>query len=172
MSISVILFAFLYECNVCCRVINAGKSELNEDQARAERIILKNVFSRSSKINKLNDTKPVKEVTFPQTVGTESNVITADCLNHDKGETGTGSPAVNSDSSDEFERAKETKQLNASTVDEEASDGKNGIHNGMNLNDKIEVNESEEDTRRKQEQEKCQVMVISYSLNCFSLKFV
>lgn len=165
MLISVILLAFLYE--YCCRVINAGKSELNEDQARAERIILKNVFSRSSKINKLNDTKPGKEVTFPQTVGTESNIITASCLNHDKGEAGTDSRAVNSDSSNEVEKAKETKQLNASTVIEEASDSKNGIHNGMKSNDKIEVNENEEDTRRKQEEEKFQVTVICYSLNCF-----
>lgn len=148
-------------------MINAGKSELNEDQARAERIVLKNVFSKSSKINKLNDTKPVKELTSLPTVGTESNVITTGCSNHNKGEAETGSPAFNSDSSNEVEKAKETKQLNASTIGEEASDGKNGIHNEMNSNDKLEVNENEEDTRRKQEEEKFQVMMMSYNLNCF-----
>lgn len=67
-------------CAGYAEVINAGKSEVNEDQARAERIILKNCSSKSSELIKLNNAESLNEVTFQDKLEIEGNFIVQDCL--------------------------------------------------------------------------------------------
>lgn len=142
------------------RVINAGKSEVNEDQARAERIILKNCASKSSELIKLNNAESLNEVTFQDKLEIEGNFIVQDCLDkpEKEHEVETVCPAVDAD------KIKESEESELSDVEKEIDDEGDKIQNERNFRNKPEVIEDEEDMSSRSEEEKYQVLMVSYDL--------
>lgn len=152
----------MISCYVC-RVINAGKSEVNEDQARAERIILKNCASKSSELIKLNNAESLNEATFQDKLENEGSFTVPDCLDRPEKEYEAETVCLSVDAG-LSDKIKESAESELSDVEKEVGDGRDKIQNEINFKNKSEVIEDEEDMSSRSEEEKYQVIMVSCGL--------